>query len=130
MGLHSASSSSENRGSSLSSQEEEDVACTAPLETMAPWGEEENVAYAAPLEDNSSIGRGRERCAIMGFFVGCKSGDKKRALCENVVFLLVARLGRGRGRRARRGILLIARMGYLWLEKPIQPLLKKCSRKY
>jgi hypothetical protein len=44
------------------------------------------------------VGRGRGRCARIGFFVGCKSGEQKRAL----------------GGR-----------GYLWPKEPIQPLLKK-----
>jgi hypothetical protein len=80
------------------------------------------VACTAPLRDNGSIGRGRERCARMGFFVGCNSGERKRALCENEGFLLVARVGIGRGCWARRGLLLVTRLGYLWPE-PIQPLL-------
>jgi hypothetical protein len=37
----------------------------------------------------------------------CLHGERKRALCENEVFLLVARVGKGRGRWARRGLLLV-----------------------
>jgi hypothetical protein len=68
MGLYSASSSSNHWRSSLSLEEEEDVACTAPL------------------RDNGSMGRGKERCARMGFFVGCKSWERKGELCEKGVF--------------------------------------------
>jgi hypothetical protein len=43
MGLRSASSSSNNWGSSLSSGEEDDVACTTPLGDDGSMGEEESV---------------------------------------------------------------------------------------
>jgi hypothetical protein len=48
----------------------------------------------------------------MEFFVGCKSWKRKRALCENEVFLLVARVGRGEDGHREEG-------GYLWPEEPI-----------
>jgi hypothetical protein len=99
MGLHSASSSSDYRRSCLSSEEEEDVAC------------------AAPLRDNGSMWREREHCPRTGFFVGCKSWERKGALCEDGVFMLVARVGRGEEGAGRKG--------YLWPEEPIQSLLKK-----
>jgi hypothetical protein len=34
------------------------------------------------------VGRGRERSARMGFFVGSKSWERKRTLCENGFFWL------------------------------------------
>jgi hypothetical protein len=106
MGLRSASYSSDHWRSSLSSEEVENVACTAPV------------------GDIGSIGRGRERCARMSFFVGCKSWERKEALCEDGVFcwlqelrdeegavrewcfLLVARVGRGEEGTRRKGILM------------------------
>jgi hypothetical protein len=51
----------------------------------------------------SRIGRGRERFVRMGFFVGCKSWERKRTLCENGGFLLVARVGRGEKGAKRKG---------------------------
>jgi hypothetical protein len=33
------------------------------------------------------MGGGRERCARMGFFVGCKSWERKGALCEDGFFV-------------------------------------------
>jgi hypothetical protein len=89
MGLRSASSSLDHWSSSLSSEEEGDVAC------------------AAPLGYNGSMGRGRECCARMGFFVGCKSWERKRALCKNGVFLLVAIVGRGYRALGGRGIFMV-----------------------
>jgi hypothetical protein len=87
MGLHSTSSSSDHWRSSLSSEEEEDVACTTPL------------------GDNGSMGRGREHCARMGFFVGCKSWERKRALCENRVFCWLQEWGAEEG-AGRKGIFM------------------------
>jgi hypothetical protein len=71
---------------------------------MAPWEEEED--------------------AMREFFVCCKTGERKRTLCDNGI-LLVARVGRGRGHWARRGLLLVYKLGYLWPVEPIQPLLRK-----
>jgi hypothetical protein len=79
MGLRSASFSSDHWRFSLSLEEEEDVAC------------------AAPLGDNGSMGRGRERCARMVFFVGCKSWVRKGPLCENGVFCWLQELGEEEG---------------------------------
>jgi hypothetical protein len=98
MGLRSASSSSDHWRSSLSSEEEEDVAC------------------AAPLGDNGSMGRRRELCAMMEFFVGCKSWERNRVFCENEVFCWLQEWGEKRALGGR---------GYLWPEEPIQPLLIK-----
>jgi hypothetical protein len=44
----------------------------------------------------------------MGFFVGCMTGERK-------------------GQWARRGLLLVARLEYLWLDEFIPPLLKTNS---
>jgi hypothetical protein len=87
MGLCSASSSSDHRRSSLSSEEEEDVAC------------------ATPLGDNGSMGRGRECCARIVFFVGCKNWERKRMLCENVVFCWLQEWGAEEGAR-KKGIFM------------------------
>jgi hypothetical protein len=83
MGLRSASSSSDQCRSSLSSEEDEDVAC------------------ATPLVDNGSMGRGREHCARIVFFVGCMNLERKRMLCENVVFCWLQEWGaeEGAGRK-------------------------------
>jgi hypothetical protein len=106
MGLCSASSSSDNWGSSLSSEEEEDVACVAPL------------------GDNGSMGRGRERCSRIGFFVGCKNGERKRVLCENEVFVGCKSRERKRA-LGEKGPFVGSKLEYLWPEEPIQSLLKK-----
>jgi hypothetical protein len=99
MGLHSTSSSSDHWRSSLSSEEEEDVACTTPLGDNGFMGRgREHCARMGFFLLVARVGRGRGRCARIGFFVGCKSGERKRAL----------------GGR-----------GYLWPKEPIQPLLKK-----
>jgi hypothetical protein len=58
---------------------------------------EEDVACITPLGDNGSMGRGRERCARMGFFVGCKSWERKGALCEDGVFCWLQELGEEEG---------------------------------
>jgi hypothetical protein len=71
---------------------------------MAPWGVEERAVRELGFVLVARVGRGRGRCARMSFF---------------------ARVGRGRGRSARRGLLLVARLGFLWPEEPIQSLLKK-----
>jgi hypothetical protein len=117
MGLRSASSSSEHWRSSLSSSEEEDVAC------------------AAPLGDNGSMGRGMECYVRMGFIVGCKSRERKGAMCEDGVFCCFQELGEEEG-MCENGVFVGCKSGerrrgrweeggYLWLEEPIQPLLKK-----
>jgi hypothetical protein len=43
------------------------------------------------------VGRGREHCARMGFFVGCKSWERKRALCENEIFCWLQELRKEEG---------------------------------
>jgi hypothetical protein len=55
------------------------------------------VACAAPLGDIGSIGRGREHCVRMGFFVGCKSWERKGALCEDGVIFWLHELGEEEG---------------------------------
>jgi hypothetical protein len=79
---------------------------------MALWGEEMSVVRGWGFLLVARVGRGREHCARMEFFVGCKSWKRKRALCENEVFLLVARVGRGQDGHREEG-------GYLWPEEPI-----------
>jgi hypothetical protein len=93
MDLRSASSSSDHWRSSLSSEEEEDVAC------------------AAPLGDNGFMGRGREHCARMEFFVGYKSWERKGALCGDGVFCWLQELGEEEGAMREWGFLLVARVG-------------------
>ena len=53
---------------------------------MAPWGEEESAV------------RG------WGFFVGCKSWERKRALCENGVFCWLQEWGEEKRAQGGRGI--------------------------
>jgi hypothetical protein len=50
--------------------------------------------------------REREHCARTGFFVGCKSWERKGALCEDGVFMLVARVGRGEEGAGRKGVFM------------------------
>jgi hypothetical protein len=54
---------------------------------MAPWEEEECHAMMRFFLLVTSVGRGRGRCARMGFFVGCKSGERKRALGGRRIFI-------------------------------------------
>jgi hypothetical protein len=82
MGLRSASSSSEHWRSSLSSEEEEVEACTAPLGDNGSMGRGRVLCEDGVFLLVTSVGRGRGRCARMVFFVGCKSGERKRALGE------------------------------------------------
>jgi hypothetical protein len=63
------------------------------------------------------VGRGREHCARMGFFVGCKNWERKRALRENGVFCWFQEWGEEKRALGGREI-------FLWPEEPIQPLLK------
>jgi hypothetical protein len=89
MDLRSASSSSDHWRSSLSSEEEEDVACAAPLGDNGSMGR----GKRALCEDGvfllvARVGRGRGHCARMGFFVGCKSGERKRALEGRGIFMV------------------------------------------
>ena len=65
---------------------------------MAPWGEEESVV------------RG------WGFFVGCKSWERKRALCENGVFCWLQEWGAEEGAR-RMGIFMARRTHSAIIEK-------------
>jgi hypothetical protein len=46
------------------------------------------------------MGRGKEHCARMSFFDGCKSWERKRALCEMGVFVGYSS---GERKRALRG---------------------------
>jgi hypothetical protein len=43
------------------------------------------------------MGRGRGHYVRMEFFVGCKSGERKRALCENGVFCWLQEWGEEEG---------------------------------
>lgn len=54
---------------------------------MAPWGEEESAVRGWGFLLVARVGRGRGRCARMGFFVGCKSGERKRALGGRGIFM-------------------------------------------
>jgi hypothetical protein len=57
------------------------------------------------------MGRGRERYARMGFFVGCKSWERKGALCEDGVFCWLQELGEEEGAEREWGFLLVSRVG-------------------
>jgi hypothetical protein len=81
------------------------------------------------------MGGGRERCARMGFFVGCKSWERKGALCEDGFFVGCKSWERKRA-VCRMGFFVGCKSGertrgnweegrYFWPEEPIQPLLKK-----
>jgi hypothetical protein len=52
------------------------------------------------------IGRGRERFVRMGFFVGCKSWERKRTLCENGVFCWLQEWGEEKRVLGGRGIFM------------------------
>jgi hypothetical protein len=52
------------------------------------------------------MGRGRECCAWTGFFVGCKSWLRKRALCENGVFCWLQEWGEKKRALGERGIFM------------------------
>jgi hypothetical protein len=87
MGLRSASSSSDNYVSSLSSEEEEDVACVAPLGNNGSMGRGRECYVRMGFLLVAKVGRGRGRCVRMGFFVGCKCGERKRVLGEKGAFV-------------------------------------------
>jgi hypothetical protein len=88
-----------------------------PLEILAFIRRGEDVACVSPLGDNGCMGRGRERYVKMGFFVGCKSFERQRVLYKNRVFCWLQEWGEEK--------MAWEEGGYLWLEEPIQPFLKK-----
>jgi hypothetical protein len=81
---------------------------------MAPWGEEGSVVRGQGFLLVARVRRGRERRARMGFFVGCKSWERKRALCENGVFCWLQEWGEEKRVLGGRGIFMA--------RKPIQGL--------
>jgi hypothetical protein len=84
---------------------------------MAPWGEERSIVRGWSFLLVARVGRGREHCARKGYLVASKSGERKRALCENGVFCWLQEWEEEKWALGGRG--------YLWPEEHIQPLLKK-----
>jgi hypothetical protein len=82
-----------------------------PLEILPFIKRGGDVACTAPLGNNDSMGRGRECCLRMGFFVGCKSWERKGALCEDGVFCWLQELGEEEGAVREWGFLLVAKVG-------------------